>query len=107
MSAALRNVEIMTDQGPRIVTARKIGPFCVHEGFGEMQGWTVTHIVTGYALFRYLRDEATGLHLAEEVQELEVKWRLAKPEAIVRSATPEAKARIQQLKRQHEEFRLT
>ena len=50
--------------------AKKFGPLCVHKTWNEKKVWTVTHIATLYAVYRFFPSEKDAIAAAKRLQGL-------------------------------------
>jgi hypothetical protein len=66
-TSSAETITIATRTGShRIASDFRIGEFCVHrsQGHDVIGCWTVTHLPTGLALFRVIKDAATARSIA-------------------------------------------
>jgi hypothetical protein len=70
-TSSAETITIATRTGShRIAADFRIGEFCVHESLGHdvIGCWTVTHLPTGLALFRQIKDAASARSIARWVK---------------------------------------
>jgi hypothetical protein len=66
-----------------VVKAEKYGPFAVHKPWGAAHGWTLTHILSGYAVASLIPREK-AFRLARRLVRLGLNWNFKDGEKVPR-----------------------
>lgn len=74
-------------EGYREVSGIALGPFVVHRSVLPVEGWTVTHVQTGFVIHQGIPRQSRALWLAGELNGYDV-WEFSTPADSLRIPAP-------------------
>lgn len=60
--------QVKGKQRSKVVKAQVIGPLAVHRSLSELPEWTITHIATGRAIYRFIESSREAVTIAKKLE---------------------------------------